>query len=144
MTSNLALFRLVSGGMATAASCNGNISWKKSNIVIIFLQGCHGVGRKNSLTFPWLPTQIPVTIAIYTLWWFLPYILNHIEITLFINRCFNIVVLKIGQHKRMFSTSWKLLISCAEPYGNMKTNRVQNKNHLMNDIWMRTLFKILS
>ena len=37
-------------------------------------QGCYGVGRKKfpdfSLIFPWLPTQIPVTVAIYTLWWF--------------------------------------------------------------------------
>ena len=39
---------------------------------------------------------------------FLQYIQNHIEITLLINTCFNIVVLKIGQPKRMFPTSWKL------------------------------------
>ena len=38
------------------------------------------------------------------------------KITLFINRCFNAVVLKIGQHKRTFLTSWKLSISCAEHY----------------------------
>ena len=83
-------------------------------------QGCHRVGRKMfpdfSLTFPWLPTQILVIVVISILWWFLQYITNHIEITLFVNRCFNIVVLKIGQHKRTFSTSRKLSISCAEFY----------------------------
>ena len=70
-----------------------------------------GLAEKKSPTFPWnFPDckQIPVTVAIYTLWWFLRYIQNHKEITLFINRCFKIVVLKIGQHKRTFSISWKL------------------------------------
>ena len=66
-----------------------------------------GLAGKNYLTFPWLPTQIQVTLTIYTLWWFLQYIQNCMDIALF----FNIVVLKIGQHKITFSTSWKLSIS---------------------------------
>ena len=52
---------------------------------------------------------------IYLVVIFLQYIENHIEISSFINRCFNIVVLEIGQHKRTFSTSWKVSISGISP-----------------------------
>ena len=96
----------------------------------MYWQGCHGVGIKNfpdfSLTFPWLPTRyIPCGD-------FLQYIPNHIEITLFIYRCFNIVVLKMSQHKRTFSTSWKLLISCAEHYAKHENKSILEKNHSAN------------
>ena len=77
-----------------------------------------------SLTFPWLSTQFPVTVSIYTLWRFLQCIQNHTEITLFINRCFNIVVLKIGQHKGTLSTPWKLSIYLVPNImQNIKTNK---------------------
>ena len=83
---------------------------------LLCCQGCHGVGRIKipdfSLTS--LSRYIPSGD-------FLQYIQNNIEITSFINRCFNIVVLKIGQHKGTFSTSWKLSISCAEHYAKHKT-----------------------
>ena len=50
-------------------------------MVMHIIQGCHEVGRKKipdfSLTFLWLQTELPVTVAIYTLWWFLRYIQNH-------------------------------------------------------------------
>ena len=92
--------------------------------------------KKNSLTFPWLPTQVPVTVTIYTMVIFAIYS-NHIEITSFINTCFNIVVLKIGQHKGTFSTSWKFSISCAEHYAKHEKNKVR-KNQLANNIWMGT------
>ena len=76
--------------------------------------------EKESLTFPWhfpdcqhkfqsLSRYIPCGD-------FLQNIQNHIEITLFINRCFNLVLIKIGQHKRTFSTSGKLAISCSKHY----------------------------
>ena len=73
--------------------------------IIDYCQGCHGVARKNSLTFPTLPTQIPVTDAIYILWWFFAiYSKPHRNHIFHQSICFNIVVLKIGQHK-MFSSS---------------------------------------
>ena len=70
--------------------------------------------------------------------YFLQYIQNHTEITSFINRCFNIVVLKKDQHKRTFSTSWKLLISCAKHYAKYENKSSLWKNLLANDDWMRT------
>ena len=79
-----------------------------------------GLAEINSLTFPWhfpdcqhkfqsLSQYNPRRV-------FLQCIQNHREITSFITRRFNIVVLKLGQHKRTFTTSWKLLISCVKQY----------------------------
>ena len=69
---------------------------------------------------------------------FLQYIQNHIKITLFIHRCFNAVVLKKSQHKRMFSTSWKLSVSCAKHYAKHENKSSLEKHLLTNDIWMKT------
>ena len=78
-----------------------------------------GMAEKYSPTFPW---QFPdcqhkfQSLSRYiSCGDFLQYIQNHIEISSFINRCFNIVVLEIGQHKRTFSTSWKVSISGISP-----------------------------
>ena len=104
----------------TSSACHRwNVSHKHVKLEILLFKVAT-VGRKNSLTFPWhfpdcqhkfqsLSRYIPCGE-------FLQYIQNQIEITLFINIWFNIVVLKIGQHKRTFSTTWKLSISCAEHY----------------------------
>ena len=78
-----------------------------------------GLAEKSSLTFPW---HFPdCQHKFQSLSRYIPCgnfcnIPNHIEITLFTNRCLNIVVLKRGQYKRTLSTSWKLSISCAEYY----------------------------
>ena len=49
-----------------------NVCWCK--LSCWHIQGCHGVGKKKildfSLKFPWMPTQFPVTVTIYTVWWF--------------------------------------------------------------------------
>ena len=87
---------------------------------------------KNSLTFPWhfpdYKHKFQSLSRYITCGDFSQYIQNHIEFTLFINRCFNIVVLKIGQHKRTLSTPWKLSVFCVEHYANMKINKIWKKS----------------
>ena len=90
-----------------------------------------GLAEKNSLTFPWhFPNcqhKLQSLLRYIPYGDFLQYIQNHIEITLYLNRCFNRVVLKIGQHKRTFSTSWNYQYFVPNIMLNMKTNKVVKK-----------------
>ena len=107
-------------------------------LAVMVLQGCRGVGRKKipdfSLTFPWLSTEIPITVEIKTLWRFFAiyskphrnhiihqYMLQHSGLE---NRSAKENVLNIMKIVDILCKTWKQI-------------KVR-KNHLANDIWMRT------
>ena len=96
----------------------------------IFTQGCHEVGRKkNRPDFPWhFPADCQHKLQSLSRYIpcgeFLQYIQNHIEISLFINRCFNIVVLKRVSTRERFQhheNCWYLVPNIMQ---NMTTNKV--------------------
>ena len=102
---------------------NSPLTYSVSISIRLLFTVATGLAEKKSLTFPWLPTQIPAIVAIYP-GDFLQYIQNHIEITLFINQCFNIVALKKVRTRERFQhheNCWYLVPKIKQT---MKTNHV--------------------
>ena len=84
-----------------------------------------GLAEKNSLTANTNSSHChDIYIYIYTLWWFfLQYIQNHIEITLFINRCFTSLENRSAQ-ENVFNIMKISDFLRPNIMQNMKTNKV--------------------